>query len=364
MCTGASTAVVHEWVESRAGSEQVFEALAALWPDADLYALSRVPSVQLDLGGRRVRTTFLDARLTRGRRALTLPLMPLAWRAVGRDRYDLVISSHHAFAASNRLAGNGRHLVYVHSPARYVWTPGIDGRGSGRALAPARRALRAVDRRAMGRATSMAANSQAVAARVLAFWGRRSRVIHPPVDVDYFSVRSLSPSLQLPEQFLLALGRFVPYKNHEVVIEVAQQCRLPVVVAGRGPLAARLRERARLASVPVVVLDGPDRSQVRELLQRAAALVFPVEEDFGLVPVEAMAAGTPVVALGRGGASETVLDGRTGALVQEHRVDAYAAAVARALTCGPDDCRDRAQAFGANRFRTEVLSWVQESADA
>ncbi|WP_345711320.1 glycosyltransferase, partial [Kineococcus glutinatus] len=326
---GPRVAVVHEWIAARAGAEQVFAALAGAWPGADLYALSAVPGVDLDLQGRRPRTTFLDHPALRDRRGLTLPLMPLAWRALGTPGYDLVVTSHHAFAAANRLTRDGAHLAYVHSPARYVWNPELDGRGSSPALAPARRLLGAVDRRAAARLTAVAANSAEVARRVERCWGRPATVVHPPVDVEFFGARDPGDRepLDLPDGYLLALGRWVPYKEHALVIEVAELLRRPAVIAGSGPLAAALRARAASASVPVTVVEAPDRERVRELHRRAGALVFPAHEDFGIVPVEAMAAGTPVVALGRGGAAETVVDGRTGALVAEHRAAAYAEAV-------------------------------------
>ncbi|WP_337062285.1 glycosyltransferase [Kineococcus sp. G2] len=357
---GPRTAVVHEWIAARAGAEQVFEALAGTWPEADLYALSRAPGAHLDVQGRAVRTTALDRAATRERRALTLPLMPLAWRTLGRGDYDLVVTSHHAFATAHRLtAPGGTHLAYVHTPARYVWSPELDGRGTSPLLAPARRLLAGVDRRSAARLTAVAANSAEVARRVERFWGREAVVIHPPVDVQRFAAApGERDELDLPAGYLLALGRWVPYKNHALVVQVAERLGRPAVVAGAGPLAAALRQRAATASVPVVVLERPGDAQVRELLRRASALVFPTFEDFGIVPVEAMASGTPVVALARGGAAETVVDGVTGALVTEHHPAAYAEALERAEACSPDACRERAAAFGLPRFRAQVTAWA------
>ncbi|WP_432503933.1 glycosyltransferase [Kineococcus arenarius] len=357
---GVRTAVVHEWVGARAGAEQVFEALAGTWPDADLYALSSAPGVHLDLGGRPLRTTALDRSATRERRALTLPLMPLAWRALGRGDYDLVVTSHHAFATANRLARpGGTHLAYVHTPARYVWSPELDGRGTSPLLAPARHLLAGVDRRAAARLSGVAANSAEVARRVERFWGREATVVHPPVDVDRFApAPGDRDELHLPDGYLLALGRWVPYKNHLLVVDVAERLGRPAVLAGAGPLAAALRERAAGASVPVLVVERPADAQVRELLRRASALVFPTFEDFGIVPVEAMASGTPVVALARGGAAETVVDGVTGALVAEHSPAAYAEALTRAEACSAAACTLRARDFGPERFREQVRAWV------
>ncbi|GAB7192036.1 glycosyltransferase [Kineococcus sp. NUM-3379] len=364
----AAVAVVHEWIASHAGAEQVFEVLAGMWPTADLYALSRAPGVDLDLRGRQVRTTLLDRSGLRDRRGLTLPLMPLAWQALRGPRYDLVITSHHSFASANRLAGDGVHLAYVHSPARYVWTPELDGRGASPWLVPARRVLASVDRRAAARLTAVAANSNEVARRIEQTWGRQAHVVHPPVDVDFFGRHDDETGEQglpaLPDGYLLGLGRWVGYKNHATVVDVAEMLGRPAVIAGSGPMARALRARAAEASVPVVVVEGPTRAQVRRLYRDAAVLVFPTFEDFGMVPVEAMASGTPVAALGLGGALDTVVDGVSGTLAPEHRVAAYAEAVTRAEGCTAADCTRRAASFAPARFRERFSAWVAEHSSA
>ena len=349
-------ALVHEWVASRAGSEQVFEAMAGVWPAADLFALSREPDVELDLGGRHLTTTWLDRPWLRSHRGLTLPLMPFAWRGLGSRRYDWAITSHHAFAGSNQLAAH--QLLYVHAPARYVWTPEIDARGRGIGPALARPVLKRIDRAAAGRVDGIAANSSAVAERISRHWGRSADVIHPPVDVDFFGGSDDEPSLDLPDDYIVGLGRWIPYKNHEMLIDIGEATGRPVVLAGHGPLAERLRHRAKIASVPVHVLESPTRPQVRQILQRASVLVFPTEEDFGMVPVEAMAAGTPVVAAAAGGALETVIDGCTGYLVPDMTPSSYAAAVGRASTLGATDCRRRAEDFSSARFRQRMKDWA------
>jgi glycosyltransferase involved in cell wall biosynthesis len=351
-------AVVHEWIAARAGSEQVFEAMAGTWPEADLFALTRDPSVPFDSGGREVRTTFLDRPALRDRRGLTLPLMPLAWRALGARRYDWAVTSHHAFASSNRLAE--QQLVYAHTPARYIWTPEVDERGRGLAQALARPLLRRIDRAAADRLAGVAANSREVADRIEQYWDRPATVIHPPVDVDYFAAEPdpAEPRLELPDTYLVGLGRWIPYKNHEMIIEIGERAGMPVVLAGHGPLAARLRARAAEATVPVLVVERPGRDAVRQMLRRATALVFPTYEDFGLVPVEAMATGTPVVAAAIGGALETVQEGVSGVLVHEQSVAAYAEAIGSAAALDAEVCRVHARAFDHAAFRRRLTAWT------
>jgi glycosyltransferase involved in cell wall biosynthesis len=353
----ARVAVLHEWVDSYAGSEQVFEALAGIFPNADLIALSYEPRVNLELAGRPVRTTFLDTRALRRRRSLTLPLMPLAWRALGSRRYDVVVSSHHAFAHTNRLADGGVHLCYVHSPARYLWSPEIDSRGSARVLAPIRAALRRVDLSAAQRVTSYAANSTAVAKRIETFWNREATVIHPPVRVEFFSEVSSAPATR---DYVLGVGRWVPYKNLHLVIEAADTMGMPVKIAGRGPDKSRILAAAAAAKVPVELIESPTDHQLRELYRNAACLVFPTVEDFGIVPVEAHASGTPVVAPAYGGVVDTVIDGQTGILVETLAVEELSSGIAAAANLSPGtQISATVLRFSRTHFTSAVQRWVE-----
>jgi len=239
---------VHEWIDAYAGSEQVFEAMAQMFPTADLYALSREPSVHLNVNARGIKTTRLDTAFWRGHRAATLPLMPLAWRSLGAGGYDLVISSHHAFAHANRLAApNGVHLCYVHSPARYVWSPEIDRRGANPALKPIRAALKNIDRRLAQQVTAYAANSSAVADRIHRFWRREALIIPPPVRVEFFGER---PTGDRTRDYVLGVGRWIGYKNLHMVVKAADLAGMPVKIAGRGPDSSRIRAAAAAARVP------------------------------------------------------------------------------------------------------------------
>lgn len=359
---GYRVAVVHEWVDAYAGSEQVFEALAQLLPGADLFALSVKPGIELDVGGRAITTTVLDTDRWRDRRGLTLPAMPWAWQHLGQRDYDVVITSHHAFAHANRLKRpGGTHLAFVHTPARYVWNPDIDERGNGVALAPARALLKRVDRKASQRVDAYAVNSVAVAERVQGFWARESTVINPPVRVDYFAAGRVDEPRR---DYILGVGRWIPYKNLHVVVEAADVLGLPVKIAGRGPDRSRIEAAAVAASVPVELIESPSDEELRDLYANAACLVFPTVEDFGMVPVEAQAAGTPVAALAAGGALETVVDGVSGAFTVDLRPDSVAAAVRQAMAVDPDGPARSAERFSKQAFGNAVAAWIVDSLGA
>jgi glycosyltransferase involved in cell wall biosynthesis len=351
-------AVVHEWIGARAGSEQVFESIADSIPHADLYALSWDPKIPLNTRGRKITTTCLDTRLLRNRRGLTLPMMPFAWSALGADDYDVVISSHHAFAHSNRLTSKGIHLGYVYTPARYVWTPEIDPRGSSRWLTPARRVLQRADLAASKKVTDYAAISSAVQQRIEQAWGRRSRVIHPPVQVEYFAEgRPASPQ----GDYVLGIGRWIKYKRLDLVIQAADLAGVPVKIAGRGPERACIEAAAAVAKVPVQLIESPSDEELRELYQNARCLLFPTFEDFGMVPVEAMAAGTPVVAVALGGALDTVEHGTTGLLAQSADPAELAELIGRVGELDRDACAKAAQRFSAGRFQAEIHDWIAQA---
>ena len=357
MPRAADMAILHEWIDAYAGSEQVYEALSQAFPRADLYALSQEPGVGLETGGRPITTTFLDRPALRQRRNATLPVMPLAWRRLGSAKYDLVLSSHHAFAHTNRLAGSGVHLSYVHSPARYIWSPEIDERGDRWYLTPARAVLQRVDRRAATRVTAYAANSSAVAARIQEFWGRDAIVIPPPVRVGYYG-QTPPDAAEPTRDYLLGVGRWITYKNIHLVAEVADRLGMPAKIAGRGPDRERILSAAREVGVPVEVIESPSDEQLRELYRNAACLLFPTVEDFGMVPVEAQSAGTPVVALAEGGALETVVDGVSGAFAADVSIDALADAVRAAIPLAGDGPRKNAAQFSPEAFRSAITEWV------
>ncbi len=344
-------ALVHEWYSAAGGSEQVFGALAELVPHADRYVLWAEPGAAPE--SLRLKESWLRYGPLRRSRALALPVMPLAFRTLGRARYDVVLSSSHAFAHTVRFgpAAGTRYLSYIHSPARYLWSPDFDNRGAHPLLGVPRRLLRGLDERLGRHVHAYAANSQEVRERIRRYWGRDATVVHPPVDVDFFGAGAEPGG----RDYLLGVGRWVGYKRFDLVIAVAEAAGLPLVLAGGGPEEARLR---RLAGASVRFEVRPDRARLRELYAGAQALLFPTHEDFGIVPVEAQACGTPVVGLRRGGLLETVVDGETGFLVDGTDPAGYVAALRGVAGLDSGHIREHARQFSADRFADRMAEWV------
>ncbi len=355
-------ALAHEWLVHRYGSEKTFEAMAAAYPGADLYALTRDPAAPLDFGGRPVSTTALDrVPVLRGRRELQLPLMPLAWRYATTLRYDVVVTSSHACAKGFRPARTALHLCYVYTPMRYVWLEANDRR---RHLGPAGQAvaayLRRWDRGSCRWVDGFAGISTAVKRRIEDIYGRPAEVIHPPVDTDFLT----PPPDGARDGYVLAVSRMVPYKRLDLAVRACHRVGVPLVVAGSGPQEGALRALARDLGAEVSFRVSPPDEELRELYRRARVVMFPADEDFGIVTVEAQACGAPVVALARGGSLDTVVAGTTGVLVPEQTEEALAKGLEEALAADldPAACRRHAEGFSASRFRTRFRDWVERAA--
>lgn len=364
-----SGVLVHEWLSPRGGSENVFEALSRVFPDAARYCLWNESEGRFVVDGE----TWLARTPLRGRKAAAVGLMPLAWRTLPSVDADWILTSSHLFAHHARFGGSGRgapKLVYAHTPARYIWNPELDVRGDTFAARTAANMLKGLDRRRAQEPVAIAANSVFVQKRIAQAWHRESTVIHPPVDVTAF-LRAPEPDERdeaalalLPETFLLGFSRFIPYKRLDLVIEAGIAADVPVVLAGAGPDEARLRSFAEeRAPGRVFFVRSPGAELYRALLQRCIALVFPAVEDFGIVPVEAMAAGRPVIAPAVGGTGETIVDGSTGAFVEHWSTDELRRAVEVAAGVSPDACRTQAEKFSEAVFADRIREWVAESVD-
>lgn len=357
---GRRIAVAQEWVTARAGSEKVFEALAALLPDADLYALSIDHDATIVTDGRPITTTALDRSALRSNLAASLPLMPAAWWHLRRGRsYDLTVTSSHAFARCFAGPAGGTHLSYVHCPARYLWFPDVDQRmppALQAAVWPMRAALKRLDRATADRTDAFAANSTITQDRIAEVYDRWSNVIFPPVATRFYGG---APSGE-PRTHLLAFSRFVRYKRVDDAIRVAAALDQPIVVAGSGPGEASLRRLAAELDVEVEFRINPTDDELRSLYSTATALLFPAIEDFGIVPVEAQAAGCGVVTCGLGGTNDTVIDGVTGAHAATPALVDLVDATRRLLHDPPTDdaCRRQAARFSYRTFAEHTRDWI------
>lgn len=366
--------IAHEWIEPHGGSENVLEAIAALYPDADMVApWSNAPE---RFPNREVRELWLSRSPLRGRKALALPALTVAWRgAVPPDKsYDWILASSHSFAHHIRPRGasaNAPKLVYAYTPARYVWTPELDERGSGVLARAASLALRPIDRRRAQEPRSIAVISEYVADRARTAWQRETEVIYPPVEVKLaksvadWRTRLTPDELAvldgLPSEFVLGASRFIPYKRLDLVIDAGEAAGLPVVLAGAGPEEAKLRERAAAAKVDVHFVIAPSNALLFSLYQAALVFVFPPVEDFGIMPIEAMALGTPVVANRIGGSAETVSDGFSGVHFDATDSATLGAAVRRAIELPSANAEQWSEKFAAERFDKELVDWVNRS---
>lgn len=360
----ASVALCHEWLSARHGSEKTFEAMAGAFPSADLYALTWNRASGLSFGGRAVSTTFIDRlRPLRDRRMFQLPLMPLAWRYATRRHHDVVVTSSHACAKGFWPARDALHLCYCYTPMRYLWLSSVDSRRRKSILTePFEGRLRSWDLASIRWVDEFAAISNAVSERIRTVYDRPARVVHPPVDTEYFTpgegIRTGG--------FALAVSRMVPYKRLDLAIRACRRIGHPLVVAGAGPAEGQLRSLAAQLGADVRFVISPDDAQLRDLYRSADALVFPAEEDFGIVPVEAQACGTPVVAIRRGGVLDTVVPEVTGVLVAEADEESLAGGLLRVLDSelNPSACRSNAEQFSVQKFQERFLDWVTMSAAA
>jgi glycosyltransferase involved in cell wall biosynthesis len=356
-------AVVHEWLTIPGGSEKVVLALLDLFPQAELFTTVYDPAPWPPaITVRRVNTSLLD-RVPRARSLYPklLPLMDLAFRSFDLRSFDLVLSSNHACAKNVRKPPGVHHVCYCHTPMRYAWDPAfLDGEDLGlparlvfKALAPQ---LRRRDRAAAqtpGGPGVIVANSTFVADRIWRYWGREAQVIHPPVNVGRFAGIS-----HRPEDYYLFLGRLVPYKRADLAVSACALLDQPLKVIGTGRALEAVRA---LAGPRTQFLGQVSDDELPELLAGARALLFPGEEDFGMVPVEAQAAGLPVIAYGSGGVRDSVIDGVTGVLFDEQTVAGLCVAIERFDRLRPRDADLRRQAaqFAPERFAERFAEVLQ-----
>ena len=350
-------AVAHDWLVRYAGSERVVEEVLRCFPDARLLTTLVEPGA-LPETLRHAEPSFLQRIPSSTRRhEWFLPAMPAAWAyREPVDEVEAVVSSSHACAKAVRIVPGIPHLCYCHTPMRYAWDFESEKERFPPAVRPIARPtmtwFRHWDRKVAANVEVFVANSTAVAGRISKFYGRRSQVIHPPVDVERFT-----PGGERTDVFLY-VGRLVGYKRPELVVDSFAGLDERLLVVGGGHLETRLRARA---TANVSFLGEVDEQTLVDLYRSARALVFPADEDFGIAMAEAQACGTPVIGLDRGGARDIVEHGVTGWLVDAPTVEQVRAAVRLAAADSLDagEIRRRAERFSAPRFRRELSAAVE-----
>lgn len=342
--------------------------LLEMFPRAELFTSIYDPGPWPEqIKERRVHASFLThlpgARTNYQR---LLPLMDRAYRSFDLSRFNLVISSSHAFAKNVRVPPDALHVCYCHTPMRYVWEEDflagedLGGRMVRLALPLLLGHLRRQDLRGAASPDVFVANSRHVAERIRRYYGRSAEIVHPPVDIEHFLELPRSP-----DDYYLVFGRVVPYKRVDLAVAACARLGVSLKVAGNG----RALQAVRAAEPPGSSVEFLGRVSGRErdeLLGGARALLFPGEEDFGIVLVEAQAAGVPVIAYGIGGAAETVVDGLTGVLFGEQSAASLVAGMERFedLELDSDLVRENARRYGRERFRAEMAEVIDRAVQA
>ncbi len=361
-------AIVHDWLVTYGGAERVLEQILKLYPQADLFALyDFIPPDRRDfILNKTVTTSFLQRfPFARKKYRSYLPLMPLAVEQFDLSAYDLVISSSYAVAKGVITGPDQVHISYVHSPMRYAWDlthhylreAGLQSGPKSWFVRWTLHRIRTWDARTANGVDEFIANSQFIARRIWKVYRRKATVINPPVAVDAFDLCAKK------DDFYLTASRMAPYKRIDLIVEAF--ARMPdkkLVVIGEGPDFGKIAGKAG----PNVTLLGYQPFEVlADHMQRARAFVFAAEEDFGIIPVEAQACGTPVIAFGKGGALETVIDGETGVFFDQQTSESIVEAVRSFDRCrqqfDPEKIRENALRFSTDKFKQRFKAFVDDT---
>jgi glycosyltransferase involved in cell wall biosynthesis len=359
-------AIIHDWLVTLGGAERVLEQVLCIYPEADLYSLiDFLPDNQREfILNKKATTSFLQKfPLARKKYRSYLPFMPIAIEQFDLSDYDLIVSISHAVAKGVLKTPKQLHICYCHTPIRYAWdlqqqylketklNQGIRGMIAKAIL----HYIRIWDQSSVHRVNHFIAISQHIVKRIKNVYGSNSTVIYPPVDTEKFYVGNKK------EEFFLTASRMVPYKRIDLVVETFSQLGLPLVVIGDGPDFRKVKKKAKKN---VELLGYQSDSVLTEYLQKARAFVFAAKEDFGILPVEAQACGTPVIAYGEGGALETVIENKTGIFFKEQTVESLAEAIGKFEKVqnkfNPHEIRKNAERFNKNRFKREFKELVEQ----
>jgi len=323
-------ALVHDWFSVYAGAEKCVESFTNIWDDFEIYSLIDFLSDEdreIILKGKNVKTSFIQSLpFSKKKYRNYLPFFPMAIEQHDLSKYDVILSSSHAVAKGVLTHSNQLHISYVHTPIRYAWDlyhqylreSGLDTGLKGKLAKYFLHKIRMWDISTINRVDHYIANSNYIARRIKKIYGKESTVIYPPVDVEKFKLH------EEKEDFYLTASRMVPYKKIDLIVEAFSKTDKKLIVIGTGPDMEKIKS---FAKNNVEFLGFASDKVLLAYMQKAKAFVFAAEEDFGIIPVEAQACGTPVIAFGKGGALETVVDNETGIFFHEQTADSIIEAV-------------------------------------
>ncbi|MGG2017470.1 glycosyltransferase family 4 protein [Bacillus sp. S10(2024)] len=363
-------AIVHDWFVTYAGAEKVVEQMLEVFPEADLFSLvDHLGDNREFIKNKEVKTTFIQKLpFSKKKYRNYLPLMPLAIEQLDLSKYDVILSSSHAVAKGVLTGPDQLHISYVHSPIRYAWDlqhqylkesnleKGIKGFITKTIL----HKIRNWDYRTANGVDYFVGNSKFIGRRIWKVYRRESEVIYPPVDISAFTLH------EKKEDFYVTASRMVPYKKIDLIVEAfASMPDRKLVVIGDGPDFEKVKSKAK---GNIELLGYQSFEVLKDYMQRAKGFVFAAEEDFGITPVEAQACGTPVIAYGKGGATETVLDlsheKPTGLFFKEQTVESIVKAVdefeRNYNQFSSANCRENSIRFSPERFKEELKNMVEE----
>lgn len=363
-------AIVHDWLVTYGGAERVVEQMLKLYPNADIYTLVYDEKKMGKIFPKdKVHTSFVQ-KIPKATKLYTkfLSLMPKAFESFDLTSYDLVIASSSSCAKGVITSPNTAFVAYIHSPMRYAWDLYYDYYNRSSIITRffmkhQMPAIRQWDYLSSQRINTLIANSSYIKKRIRKFWNRDSMVIFPPVDTD-----RLSPNNLPAEDYYVVFSRFVSYKRVDLAIKACGKLGRKLVVIGSGSQEAELKALAAKYTEADIKFTGRiDDKEVQEYLQKCRAMIFSAEEDFGIIPVECQACGRPVIAFGKGGALETVIDGKTGIFFDEQTEESLVETIGKFEKLESEGCFSaeeisaHAQKFSSERFRNELQNAINET---
>lgn len=351
-------ALVHDWITNISGAERVLLELSDIFPNAPIYTSVLDKNAAKSFSGKKIYTSFLQQiPFIKNKRTILIPFTPFAFEQFDLSDYDLVISSSTMASKGVLTKPQTIHICYCHTPPRYLWDPDIDTRAA-KGYAKALRVntmhkMRIWDRVAADRVDYFIANSNFVRDRIKKYYKRDAKVIYPPVSIERFKIAK-----EIKDYFLY-VGRLVDYKRCDLAVAAFNKLKLPLYIIGEGPEKARLES---MAESNIKFLGHLSDWEIEKFYSEAKAFIFTTEEDFGIVPVEAMASGRPVIAFSGGGATETVIDGATGVFFDQQSCESLSQAVDKFQKLKFDSgvIRKQAEKFSSKQFKKEMIEYTSK----